>query len=145
MEKNHQFHSKGMDQELGILREEIRKFADTLQLFESDIEFPGAEETIKTLRGISMGAFSCAELLALALRQSEQSCQTVSPRRITLQDQVKENVEETLHCCADLSTSLRSLKQILRTIPAAELGGMEQASQRVQAALSNIATEWEDL
>lgn len=145
MDKKKQSLSKDMYQELGELREEIRKFADTLQMFESDTEVPSAEETIETLRGISLGAFSCAQLLTMALKQSGQVCHVISPQRTTCQDQVKEKVEKILHCSSDLSTSLRSLKQILHALPASELVGMEQASQRVQAALSNIAAVWEDL
>lgn len=144
MDKDQQSQSKEMVQELDDLRTEIRLFADRLQLFESDTEMPTVEETIEALRGISMEAFSCAELLTMALKKSKQSCQPLSHQK-TCQDRIKEKVDETLQCCVDLSTSLCSLKQVLRATPAAELAGMEQASQRVQAALSNIAVEWEDL
>jgi len=145
MDKNQQSLSKGVYLELGDLREEIRRFADTLQLYENGTEVPNAEETIETLRGISLGAFSCAELLTMALKKSRQDRRIVSLQRRTCQDQIKGKVDEILQCCSNLSRSLRGLKQILRATPAAKLDGMEQASQRVQAALSNIAAEWEDL
>ncbi len=145
MDKRQQSLSRNMYQELGELREEIRKFADTLQLFEHGTEPPSAEETIEMLRGISVGAFSCAELLSITLTKSGQGYRAFSAQKKTYQDQVSEKVDETLRRCADLSTSVRSLKQLLRSMPNIEMTGMEQASQRVQAALSNIAEEWEDL
>ncbi|WP_322509202.1 hypothetical protein [Anaerolinea sp.] len=145
MDKSQQPLSTGMQQDLSNLREEIRQFADTLYLFENSTDVPSAEDTIKTLRGISLGAFSCAELLAMALKKSGQTNKVASSHKKPYQDQLKEKVNETLQCCTSLSTSLHSLKQLLRSMHGAELVGMEQASQRVQAALSNIATEWEDL
>lgn len=145
MDKNQQPLSKGIYRELGDLREEIRQFADTMQLDENNTDTLSLEETIETLRGISLGAYSCAELMAMALKKSGRHHRTISPQGKTCQDQIKEKVEETLQRCADLSASLRSLKKILRDTPAAELAGMEQASQQVQAALGSIAVEWEDL
>lgn len=145
MDKSQQPNSTGMQQNLSNLREEIRQFADTLYLFENSTDVPSAEDTIKTLRGISQGAFSCAELLAVALKKSSQTNKVAPSQKKPYQDQLKEKVNETLQCCDNLSTSLHSLKQLLRSMHGTELDGMEQASQRVQAALSNIAAEWEDL
>ncbi len=145
MDKIQQPLSIGMYQDLSNLREEIRQFADSLYLLENSTDVPSAEETIKTLRGISQGAFSCAELLAMALKKSGQTNKVTPSQKKPYQDQLKEKVNDTLQCCANLSTSLHSLKQLLRSMHDADLEGMEQASQRVQAALSNIATEWEDL
>lgn len=145
MDKGQQPNSTGMQHDLNKLREEIRQFADTLYLLENSTDVPSAEETIKTLRGISQGAFSCAELLAVALKKSSQTNKVAPSQKKPYQDQLKEKVNETLQCCDNLSTSLHSLKQLLRSMHGTELDGMEQASQRVQAALSNIAAEWEDL
>lgn len=134
-----------MHQDLSNLREEIRQFADSLYTLENSTDVPSAEETIKTLRGISQGAFSCAELLAMAIKKSSQTNKVAPSQKKPYQDQLKEKVNETLQCCDNLSTSLHSLKQLLRSMHGRELEGMEQASQRVQAALCNIAAEWEDL
>jgi hypothetical protein len=81
----------------------------------------------------------------MALKKSGQTNKVTPSQKKPYQDQLKEKVNDTLQCCANLSTSLHSLKQLLRSMHDADLEGMEQASQRVQAALSNIAAEWEDL
>lgn len=145
MDKNHPSLSTGSSQEVGNLQEQIRLFANSLELYGNSAEPHSVEETIETLRGISLGAFSCAELLTTALKKSNLSCQAVPQRKKTRQGQIKEKVGEILHQCADLSASIRGLKQILLSTPSDELYGMESASQQVQSALMSITQDWESL
>ncbi len=144
MEENN-FQADTAQQELQALREEIRQFADTLQIFESSDPTTQPLEVIATLTGIGQGALSCAALLKHVMIQTRPKGSSVYPSLETKRIQIREDAGEILRHCAELSKLLRRLKRNTSSLPAADMGEMEEISQQVQAALSSITSEWEDL
>lgn len=127
--------------ELQALREEIKQFAESLQTFENgDPSIPPAE-VIATLNGIGQGALSCAALLKHVVIQAKPAKTSIEPK-VT---QIREDAGEILRKCTELGKLLRRLKRNVLSIPATEVEELEGISQQVQAALSSITAEWEEL
>ncbi len=139
------FQADTAQQELQALREEIRRFADTLQIFESSDPTIQPSEVIATLTGIGQGALSCAALLKHVMAQTNTKCRPAHHSIETKRIQIREDAGEILRHCAELSKLLRRLKRNTSSLPASEMGELEGTSQQVQAALSSITAEWEEL
>lgn len=139
------FRANTTQQELQALREEIRQFADTLQIIESSDPAIQTAEVIATLTGIGQGALSCAALLNQVMTQTNTKAKSTHPNIETKRIQIREDAEEILCHCAELSKLLRRVKRYASCIPFADMGEMAEISQQVQSAISSITTEWEDL
>lgn len=134
-----------VNQELFALREEIKNLAIKLELAEDGETIPTATEMIETLKGISQGAFSCAELLQYALLQSGRERKPVHCHEETRLTHVREEVVYITKGCSDLSHALRRLRRDLLDVSEVELERLGNISQQVQSALENISSEWETL
>ncbi len=132
-------------QELQALREEIKQFADSLEAFGSDGSPLPPSEVIATLNGIGQGALSCAALLKQVDAQANPKSAANRSYIETKRTEIQEDAGEILRHCAELSKLLRRLKRNTSSLPDAEMGEMEGTSQQVQAALSSITAEWEEL
>jgi hypothetical protein len=139
------FKADTAQQELQALREEIKQFADTLQIIESTDPTIQPSEVIATLTGIGQGALSCAALLKHVMTQTTPKGRLVHSSIETKRIQIREDAGEILRHCAELSKLLRRVKRNASGIPSVEMGEMAEISQQVQTAISSVAMEWEDL
>ena len=126
------------------LREVIKQFADTLQMFDQEKDVASLEEMIATLNGIGQGVIGCAVLLRGVLAQRNQSWSSDQTAPTSHSVQVRREASKALRHCIELSRLLRILRRDMVVLSPSEIGELEDVGRQLQAAIGSITAEWED-
>ena len=151
-------NNNAMKFQMRKIQDEIVHFSQKLQSFIESPELrPHPEEIIEILNGIGQGSLSCANLMKDMLNKNQLCQQTkddllVDKEFPTVPDgsvrAILDDSKFIVRECKDISTALRRIKFniiAVRNEHPDHQDRIDLARQQVQAALTGLAIEWEDL